>query len=425
MPAELLQYLVPSTFDARAVSHSFRGVARPNVNVRLRSLHEDEDEDVFGVNPDDLDSLQRALGWANVVSVLVRPSIWRKDDDLVDHPDEWDDFLNVLQQCTSIVTLDFGCELEGSPTIGLNQIEKLTAVLPQLPNLRNLYLYNHNIEEGMEELCNVLPQCTSLSHLDLSGNNLDAEDIEDVMKAMQRCTHIKELIFENNNQCLSDTMAIPASNLSLTRLSLSYNEFEEGQEDTGWLAGVLRHCPSLTSLGLNNTFRYFNTHDMEIVSAGLSSCTRLTALDVGSNYLGHGMQVLSPVLPQLPLLRYLDIGGNSLVENDFQTLNLVLGQCTSLTSLNIEANIPGGEYHNLFAQFVDNRFRSPLKVLNLRNTGLVDHIERLNLILPAFTSLQRLDVSANQLRDDQVIMLDESKSPAQRGDLFINYYDML
>ena len=423
--------MASASLHGRALSRRFRAVVRPNVNVRLRSLHEDEGEDLFGLNPDDLDSLGRTVRWANVVSVLVRPGLWRTEDQVERwlYPGyrfcEWDDFLNVLRQCNSIVTLDFGCDSQDDPNIGIDQIERLIDVLPELPNLRNLYLFNHNIEEGIEELCNVLPRCTSLSHLDLSGNNLDAEAMEDVMyHAMQRCRHIKELILENNNQSLDDTMAIPASNLSLTRLSLNHTDLSpEGGEmgsETGWLAGVLHHCPSLTSLGLRHTVCDFDTDDMETVSAGLSSCTRLTSLDIGSNNLRfHGtMESLVGVLPDLPLLEYLNIENNALDRRDFVTLNDVLRRCTSLTSLNIGGKTPGGEYSNLFAQFVDNGSRSPLKVLNLRDTGLINHIEPFRLVLPALTSLERLDVSRNYLRHD---LLDESKTPAQRDNLEIIY----
>ena len=431
MPAELLQYLVPSTFDARAVSHSFRGVARPNVNVTLGSLHgdriipeygDDEDEDDFGVNPDDLDSLQRALGWANVVSVSVNPCLWRSGEMLVDHPDEWDALLHVLQQCTSIVTLDLGSDSAEELYMYGNQIAKLAAILPQLPKLRNLYLNENEIEQGTRELLNVLPQCTSLSRLDLSENYLCTKDMEDLMNSMQRCTHIKELIIDNNHVLLRDAeMVIPTSNLSLTRLSLNALEIAHMDQDMEWLAGVLRHCPSLTSLALNEDTLSFHIDDMENVSAALSSCTRLTWLDISDNDVRESIQELFAVLPQLPLLQYFNIeNGSEMDRNDFLTLNGVLGRCTSLTSLNIGGKTPGGEYSNLFVQLRSN---CPLKKLYLRNTGLADHnhIERLILTLPAFTSLQMLDVSGNRLRHDQITRLEESKSPAQRDNLEIIY----
>jgi len=77
----------------------------------------------------------------------------------------------------------------GQPgTSGAEGAGLLAAVLPQCTSLAHLHLCGNYIEaEGAGRLAAVLPQCTSLAHLHLCGNCIEAEGAGRLAAVLGQC----------------------------------------------------------------------------------------------------------------------------------------------------------------------------------------------------------------------------------------------
>eukprot|EP00961_Rhodomonas_salina_P099001 1331794-Rhodomonas_salina.1 len=243
----------------------------------------------------------------------------------------------------------------------------------------------------------LLSSCTSLSHLDLSSNDLAPPQIQTMLAAAaQHCPGLSHLDLSEN--CFGTTNGMehpPLSSLrlctSITVLDLGWNNLRDGGAQM--LADVVPQLPRLTSLCLgNNLLDFAAPGPLSILGDPAQPCLTLTVRIVFS-----GFHQLMAQLRQVSTLEKLDMPHNSRVP--------VLDE-----RLDMHGNIvPGSNYGILLLALLLDQGR--LVQLNLQNCGLSDaNGERLAVSLATCTRLTLLNVHSNHLGRRAALALQELRS---------------
>jgi Leucine-rich repeat (LRR) protein len=185
------------------------------------------------------------------------PGIWRLRIEELQQRDE-DAVFDVLKTMRSLQTLEVtNCNTGISPV-------KLSKVLTnQLTSLTSLNLTGNEFEAaGATALAPALTNLTSLTTLDVSANNFD--DVTALAPALMNLT-------------------------SLTTLDLSHNEF--GADGATALAPALTNLTSLTTLDLS--WNEFEAAGATLAPA-LTNLTSLTTLNLSYNWLEAGVRIYVP-----------------------------------------------------------------------------------------------------------------------------------
>ena len=232
----------------------------------------------------------------------------RRDQTPLSAPD-----LLATQQSMSVVSFHSLCHSD------IERFNRIMEVLPQFETLNHLelYFYENNKPTDLsrtkiEHLAAVLPQCRSLTHLNLQRSKIESKYMRTLAAALPLCP-------------------------SLTHLNLYYMDLGSGTGSGAGiraLAAVLPQCRSLTELNLEANSIW--DKGVGPLAAVLPQCTSLAHLNVGGNHIGdEGMGRLAAVLPQCRSLAHLNVSSNYAEVQGAEMLAAVLPQCTSLTYLDM------------------------------------------------------------------------------------------
>ena len=190
-------------------------------------------------------------------------------------------------------------------------------------------------QEDMKTLSSTLRNCTSLTHLNLSGNEIDSDGVFFLSESLLHCTLLAHLNLRNNrirNKYAFKMLAKVLCKCPITHLSLEDNYIKnEG------LRKLLPMCTSLAHLNLRYTC--IGNEQVQTLAVMLPQCTSLTYLDLASNSIGNeGVRSLAAVLPRCTSLTHLDLGTNKIENEGVQLLEAMRLQCTILRHLNLVYN---------------------------------------------------------------------------------------
>ena len=243
----------------------------------------------------------------------------------------------VLEANTTLTNLD----LQGN-NIGPAGAESLATALKTNTTLTNLFLSHNNIgPAGAESVATVLKTNTTLTNLDLSHNNLGPAGAESFATALKANTTLTNLFLSDNNIGPAGAESLATAlktNTTLTDLSLFLNNI--GPAGAESLATALKTNTTLTSLDLfcNN----IGPAGAESLATALKANTTLTNLVLYNNDLGPaGAESLSTALKTNTTMTNLDLRGNNIGPAGAQSLATALKTNTTLTNLHLRGNSIG------------------------------------------------------------------------------------
>lgn len=282
------------------------------------------------------------------------------------------------------------------------------------------------------------PFGTSLVHLDLGQNRIDAEDTVMLGNALFVCPVLTHLHLADNTIGKSGVSPPGDDSLGLQNLAaslptlpackvLAYLDCSRnriGVDGAQYLAQALEGCTALTHLNLSGN--HFELAGAVRLAESLWACTRMEHLDLCYNAGGsrgatslactlpqmrklthlnlsnsdvgdEGVQQISSALQHCPLLSSLNLVDNNVGEDGVRALVDVLACCTCLEHLSLCENyLEDGDAGGLLARGVETR--STLTRLDLSESGIgAAQIDRLAGALAKCGLLQHLNLGHNEV----------------------------
>ena len=297
-----------------------------------------------------------------------------------------------LQACTlgMITRLDFFLE-------SLSFNVSLTDLDLHLSSLRTMFSRAKIDNKEIDQLSQALSVNTKLTHLNLSGNEIDESGAKLLSKALfynTALTHLNlgdNLVGARGVAYLSLALAV---NTTLTYLNLDGNLAQAF--GATYLSSVLsRNTTALTDLNLARN--EIDDSVAESLSRALSVNTTLTYLNLSGNEIGApGATYLSRALLANTTLTDLNLSNNEIDTSGAISLFKFLSRNTTLTHLNLsENNIRNPYALSFFEHLSDNTTLTNLNLSenNIRNPYALSFFEHLS----DNTTLTNLNLSGNNI----------------------------
>jgi len=248
---------------------------------------------------------------------------------------------------------------------------------PNLVPLTQLNLGKNRLtEQDLKHLTSALPQCPTLTEVNLWGCELSDEQVTAISSVITN-THIKELNLGNNPK-IKSTFLEHLESSKVTTLNLSWNDL--GDEGAKNVASLLSTNKSITSLDLSAV----NFKDDEIAI------------------------LISALLGNNNTLQYLNIQNNQISAKSFRLLSQLLKTNRSLTYLSLRALYLGNEGVDLLSDgLLSNK---TLLTLDLQNNNIDNSgLARIIIALPS-TNLEHLHLEWNKISNPEDILTVVGKS---------------
>lgn len=351
-----------------------------------------------------------------------------------------DQILRVVSRSTKLeeLTLD-------STGLKSDFAQKFAAALSQNPNsvLHTISLANNCLEDkgaavlssalskltpGLKQLdlsktslsakgVSVLAQCfgsTSLTHLNLSGNNLRGDDIPHLWSFLSQSNHLHTLDL-SNSECSLDLVCASLlrgslKHLTVLNLARSVFNYKKGKGFPSSFKQFFSSALSLQNICLSGT--KLPAEGLKALLLGLACNTNLrdVSLDIsGCELRSAGSQILEGCIAEIPNITSLDISDNGL-DSDLSTLLVWLRKNRSIKHLSIGRNFSNIKTKNLGQVLVSlvhmiQEEDSPLASLSLADSRLKADLSMVLNALGGNSSLTHLDISGNSMGDFGAKML--------------------
>ena len=260
----------------------------------------------------------------------------------------------------------------------------------------------------------------TLTHLDLTHNELGYAPVELLAGALEKNTTLTVLNLADNELAITDSLAAAlGKNATLTSLNLSHNQLSAAEVYS--LAAALETNRTLKHLNLSENFLgrggtealslLFKTALKELVltenfvgpataksiGTALTTNTTLTNLNMSGNEVGSaGAESLADALKTNKTLTKLELSGNNLDSAAAEFLGAALTTNTTLTYLGLSGNNLGSAAAESLAAAL--KTNTTLTKLNLTHNNLgPGGAESLADALKTNTALTRLDLQFNNL----------------------------
>ena len=305
-----------------------------------------------------------------------------------------------LQACTlgMITRLDFFLE-------SLSFNVSLTDLDLHLSSLRTMFSRAKIDNKEIDQLSQALSVNTKLTHLNLSGNEIDASGAKFLSEALFHNTALTHLNLDDNLVGALGaaylSLTLPVNHTTLTYLNLDGNLVKAGAIS---LSQALSHnTTALTDLNLAHN--EIDDSGAESLSMALSVNTTLTHLNLSGNKIGApGATCLSRALLANTTLTDLNLSNNEIDTSGATSLFQVLSRNTTLTHLNLSGNNIGVSAAPPSSVFYSRYVR--LTHLNLSHNSIDDggalHLSR---ALSNNTTLTHLNLSHNSIVDGGALHL--------------------
>ncbi|KAM9404120.1 F-actin-uncapping protein LRRC16A-like isoform 1-T1 [Salvelinus alpinus] len=255
---------------------------------------------------------------------------------------------------------------------------------------------------------------STLSHLDLSGNILRADDIPHFYHFLAQPNSLTTLDLSNTDCSLdlvcSALLRGSAQNLSVLNMSKSVFAHRKGKDVPPSFKHFFSSALALSCINLSGT--RLPPEALKALLLGLASNPNIkdVSLDLSCCELrSGGSQILEGCIAELPNISSLDISDNGL-DSDLSTLLVWLAKNRSIRHLSLGKNFTNIKSKNL-APVLDNLVHmiqeeeSPLTSLSLADSKLKTDLTIVLNALGSNTSLTRVDISGNAMGDMGAKML--------------------
>ncbi|XP_040427039.1 protein NLRC5 [Cygnus olor] len=338
--------------------------------------------------------------------------------------------LEVLASCKNVEHLSFR-----SRRFGDDFAAALSKSLREMGSLKKLELTGGNITaEGLTNLVQASSQCLQLEEINLQDNRIRDLEVKRVLDLFSRMEKLKKIDLSNNNLSLNavlilakevitcqsatelhirkDTVIISFSGTSgkvPRSLDLRWEENKECVIPTRHM----KLCLQDRSLSLQ--------HAKEIVSI-LQSCPHLSEVDLSGNKLGdEGCSCLLESLPWISISKQLDLSHNLLSINGIYSLLKSVNTCQKTMEVEASlshktavlrftedrefASLPHREepLYPTDDQQVGEEKQTPILSKKIRLTDChfqASDLEKLCTVLQEYSSISELDLSNNSLGDE-------------------------
>uniref|UniRef100_A0A8C7LCR9 Capping protein regulator and myosin 1 linker 1 n=1 Tax=Oncorhynchus kisutch TaxID=8019 RepID=A0A8C7LCR9_ONCKI len=255
---------------------------------------------------------------------------------------------------------------------------------------------------------------STLSHLDLSGNILRADDIPHFYHFLGQPNSLTTLDLSNTDCSLdlvcSALLRGSVQNLSVLNMSKSVFAHRKGKDVPPSFKHFFSSAVALSCINLSGT--KLPPEALKALLLGLASNPNIkeVSLDLSCCELrSGGSQILEGCIAELPNISSLDISDNGL-DSDLSTLLVWLAKNRSIRHLSLGKNFNNIKSKNL-APVLDNLVHmiqeeeSPLTSLSLADSKLKTDLTIVLNALGSNTSLTRVDISGNAMGDMGAKML--------------------
>uniref|UniRef100_A0A3B3TIQ1 Capping protein regulator and myosin 1 linker 1 n=1 Tax=Poecilia latipinna TaxID=48699 RepID=A0A3B3TIQ1_9TELE len=290
----------------------------------------------------------------------------------------------------------------------------LSSQLAKLPmGLKNLNLSKTSMSpKGVNSLCQALCAnpiiASTLTHLDLSGNSLRGDDLQNLHNFLSHPNCLETLDLSNSDCSLELVCASlcrgSLKHLAILNMSRTVFSHRKCKEIPSSFKQFFSSAQALTSVSLSGTKLPLEALKSLLLGLGCNPNFSDVSLDLSSCDLrSGGSQILEGCIAEIPNISSLDISDNSL-DMDLTTLLVWLAKNRSIRHLSLGKNFNNIKSKNV-AQVLDNLVHmiqeeeSPLTSLSLADSKLKADLSIVLNALGSNTSLIKLDISGNSMGD--------------------------
>ena len=242
-----------------------------------------------------------------------------------------------------------------------NSIWSLCSLGLRIKHLKVLSLVSTDIYCAADGLANLLSLVGKLEELNLSSNNLMANDFRILQTPLSNLIQLKKLNLSNNPQGIS-----------------------------ALLQGILPSLKYLEELRLSNT--HLNSHDLSKICDSLASLSSLKYLDLSMNAISSdGLRALANILKEFPLLEGLDISRSCIKEDDISVLCKGLVPLKKVKYLNLSGN-------RIDLEVLDDDLYLPPTLEELIFSDIITHGGKLFAKMKQLKNLRKLHLNKLRLR---------------------------
>ncbi|XP_034016732.1 F-actin-uncapping protein LRRC16A isoform X2 [Thalassophryne amazonica] len=299
-------------------------------------------------------------------------------------------------------------------------VSALSAQLAKLPmGLKLLNLSRTSMSpKGVNSLCQALcanPTISStLTHLDLSGNSLRGDDLQNLHSFLSHPNCLETLDLSNSDCSLEQVCASllrgSLKHLSVLNMSKTVFSHRKCKEIPSSFKQFFSSAQALSCVSLLGTKLPLEALKALLLGLGCNPNLSDVSLDLSCCELrSGGSQILEGCIAEIPNISSLDISDNGL-DMDLITLLVWLAKNRSIRHLSLGKNFSNIKSKNV-SQVLDNLVHmlqeeeSPLTSLSLADSRLKADLSIVLSALGSNTSLTKLDISGNAMGDMGAKML--------------------
>ncbi|XP_029299531.1 F-actin-uncapping protein LRRC16A isoform X2 [Cottoperca gobio] len=296
----------------------------------------------------------------------------------------------------------------------------LSAQLAKLPmGLKYLNLSRTSMShKGVNILCQALcanpAVAAALTHLDLSGNSLRGDDLQNLYSFLSQPNCLETLDLSNSDcfveQVCASLLRGCLNHLSVLNMSKSIFSHRKCKEIPSSFKQFFSSSQALSSVSLSGTRLPLEALKALLLGLGCNPNLSDVSLDLSCCELrSGGSQILEGCVAEIPNISSLDISDNGL-DMDLTTLLVWLAKNRSIRHLSLGKNFNNIKSKNV-SQVLDNLVHmiqeeeSPLTSLSLADSRLKTDLSIVLNALGSNTSLTKLDISGNAMGDMGAKML--------------------
>ncbi|KAE8282554.1 F-actin-uncapping protein LRRC16A [Larimichthys crocea] len=299
-------------------------------------------------------------------------------------------------------------------------VSALSAQLAKLPmGLKHLNLSRTSMSpKGVNSLCQALcanpAVASALTHLDLSGNSLRGDDLQNLHNFLSHPNCLETLDLSNSD-CALEQVCVSLlrgclKHLSVLNMSKTVFSHRKCKEIPSSFKQFFSSAQALSSVSLSGTRLPVEALKALLLGLGCNPKLSDVSLDLSCCELrSGGSQILEGCVAEIPNISSLDISDNGL-DIDLTTLLVWLAKNRSIRHLSLGKNFNNIKSKNV-AQVLDNLVHmiqeedSPLISLSLADSKLKADLSIVLNALGSNTSLTKLDISGNAMGDMGAKML--------------------
>ncbi|XP_033980775.1 F-actin-uncapping protein LRRC16A-like isoform X1 [Trematomus bernacchii] len=299
-------------------------------------------------------------------------------------------------------------------------VAALSAQIAKLPmGLKHLNLSRTSMShKGVSSLCQALcanpAVSAALTHLDLSGNSLRGDDLQNLHSFLNNPNCLETLDLSNSDcpldQVCASLLRGCLKHLSVLNMSKSVFSHRKIKEIPSSFKQFFSSALALTSVSLSGTRLPLEALKALLLGLGCNPNLSDVSLDLSCCELrSGGSQILEGCVAEIPNISSLDISDNGL-DMDLTTLLVWLAKNRSIRHLSLGKNFNNIKSKNV-SQVLDNLVHmiqeedSPLTSLSLADSRLKTDLSIVLNALGSNTSLTKLDISGNAMGDMGAKML--------------------